>query len=113
MFKLIHRVVNNKIKENVDNGYNQDEMHTNMLIAIEKFLQKYKVADAKNLDLIKPDETEIIMYLIYIIQKQKDDHMEALNNIQKLIDFKIDMYNGNLNKTELDGLINIYKAQIK
>ena len=53
------------------------------------------------------------MYLIYIIQKQKDDHMEALNNIQKLIDFKIDMYNGNLNKTELDGLINIYKAQIK
>ena len=51
--------------------------------------------------------------IIYLLQSQKHNYLDVLDNIQELIDFKIDVHNGTLDKKEIDALIDMYRTQIK
>ena len=112
MFSLVYKIVSNKVKEMTKYNYDFDTLDATMKANMDKYLQTYKVEDAKNLNLVKPTEKDMIFYLIYLLECQKKNDSEALENIQKIIDFKIDVHNGELNKEEIDSLFNVYKTQI-
>lgn len=111
MESLIYKIINNKIEnmKQVDNTNTFEDINSNIV----KFLKQYKVSDIKNINLDNPTEKDMIFYLIYLLELQKINDLEALNNIQKIIDFKIDVHNGTLCKEEIDSLINLYRVQIK
>lgn len=113
MFDLIYRIIDSKVKEMTKYNYDFDTLDATMKAQIDKYLQTYKVEDAKNLNLVKPTEKEMIMYLIYLLECQKKNDSEALENMQKIIDFKIDVHNGELVKEEIDSLFTMYRTQLK
>lgn len=113
MFNLIYRIIDSKVKEMTKYNYDFDTLDATMKAQIDKYLKTYKVEDAKNLNLVKPTEKEMIMYLIYLLECQKKNDSEALENMQKIIDFKIDVHNGELVKEEIDALFSMYRTQLK
>lgn len=108
IYKLVGKNIDNMEKRN----YDKETMHISMMANISKYLETFKVTDT-NMNLVKPTEKEMFLYIIYLLQSQKHNDLEALENIQKIIDFKIDVHKGILNKEEIDALIDLYKTQIK
>lgn len=112
MEELIYKLVGNNIKRMEQYNYDFENLHITMMANISKYLDTFKVTDT-NMNLIKPTEKEMFLYIIYLLQRQKHNDIDALKNIQEILDFKIDVHNGELNKEEIDALINMYKTQIK
>ena len=83
MFSLVYKIVSNKVKEMTNYNYDFDTLDATMKANMDKYLQTYKVEDAKNLNLVKPTEKDMIFYLIYLLECQKKNDSEALENIQK------------------------------
>lgn len=110
---MIYKIIDSKVKEMTKYNYDFDTLDATMMANIDKYLSTYKVDDAKNINLVKPTEQDMIMYLIYLIECQKNNDIDVINSIQKIIDFKIDVHNKELNKEEIDSLFNMYKTQMK
>ena len=113
MEELIYEIVDKNIIDMGKRNYDNKTLHITMMANIHKYLNSFKALDIKNINLIKPSEQEMFLYIIYLLQKQKHNDIEALDNIQDIIDFKIDVHNKELNKEEIDALIELYKTQIK
>lgn len=113
MEEMIYQLVERNVKNMEKSNYDNETLHITMMANINKYLDTFKVVDTQNMNLIKPSEKEMFLYIIYLLQKQKHNDMEALDSIQKIIDFKIDVHNGELVKDEIDALIDLYKTQIK
>ena len=112
MEELIYKLVDKNLANMEKGNYDRETAHITMMANIGKYLDTFKVTDA-GINLIKPTEKEMFLYVIYLLQAQKHNDIDALNNIQKIIDFKIDVHNGELNKEEIDALIDLYRTQIK
>ena len=111
--EMIYQLVDRTIKNMEKYNYDMETTHITMMTNINKYLHTFKAIDTQNMNLIKPSEKEMFLYMIYLLQKQKHNDLEALDSIQKIIDFKIDVHNGELVKDEIDALIDLYKTQIK
>lgn len=112
MEETIYKLVGKNIENMEKRNYDKETMHITMMANISKYLDTFKITDV-GMNLIKPTEKEMFLYIIYLLQNQKYNYLEVLDNIQKLIDFKIDVHNGELNKEEIDALIDMYKTQVK
>lgn len=108
IYKLVGKNIDNMEKRN----YDKETIHITMMANINKYLETFKVTDT-NMNLVKPTEKEMFLYIIYLLQDQKHNDLEALKNLQEIIDFKISVHNGKLDKEEIDALIGMYKTQIK
>jgi hypothetical protein len=113
MEELVYKLVDRKVKEMQQCNYDLDTLKATMNAQIQKYLETFKVNDTREMNLIKPSERDMFLYIIYLLQQQKHNDIDALNNIKRIIDFKIDVHNGTLEKQEIDGLIDLYKTQIK
>lgn len=111
--ELVYKIVSNKIKEMEKYNYDNDTVQITMQSNIRKYLEQYKVSNSKDMNLINPNEQDIIMYLVYLLYAQKKNDLEALDTIQKLIDVKIDTHRDSITTDEIDSLINLFKTQIK
>ena len=111
--ELVYKIINNKVKQLDKSNYNNDTLHITMMTHIHKYLGEIKADYGNKVNLIKPTEQDMIMYLVYLLYNQKLNDIEALNNIQKIIDFKIDVHKNNINKQDIDNIIDLYKTQIK
>ena len=112
MEEFIYKLVDKNIKNMEKRNYDNETLHTTMMAHINKYIDTFKVVDV-DMNLVKPTEKEMFLYLIYLLQQQKHNDIDVLDNIQKIIDFKIDVHNGQLDKNEVDALIDLYKTQIK
>lgn len=112
MEETIYKLVGKNIENMEKRNYDKETMHITMMANINKYLDTFKITDV-NMNLIKPTEKEMFIYIIYLLQSQKHNYLDVLDNIQELIDFKIDVHNGTLDKKEIDALIDMYRTQIK
>ena len=113
MEELIYKIIDNKVKQLDKSNYDSDTLHTTMMTHIHKYLGEIKADCGNKINLITPTEQDMIMYLVYLLYNQKLNDIEALDSIQKIIDFKINVHKNNINKQDIDNIIYLYKTQIK
>ncbi len=111
--KIIQKIVINKINNLKQYGYEEDNINISMQANLRHYLDKLKVIDVKDINFNNPTEQDLILYLVYSLEAQKQNDIEALDNIRKIIDFKIDVHKDNIQKDEVDNIIELYKTQIK
>lgn len=111
--KIVYKIMKNKIKEMQQYNYDNDTLNITMRANIQKYLEKLQVKDTDSINLVNPIDRDIILYLVYLLETQKNNDIEALDNIQKIINFKIDIYNSDIPKDEITNIINVYKTQIR
>ena len=111
--KIVYKIMKNKIKEMQQYNYDNDTLNITMRANIQKYLDKLQVKDTDSINLVNPTDRDIILYLVYLLEAQKNNDIEVLDNIQKIINFKIDIHKSDISKDEITNIINVYKIQIR
>lgn len=110
---MIHKIVKQKIKALEKSDYDEKTIDITMKTSLNKYFENYKAVDVKNINLVKPTETDLLLYLIYLWQEQKQNDIEALKCINDIVNFKISLHKDDIQQLEVDSLFDLYKTQIQ